>query len=183
MEAGSQGYMFCMTKQRRECGNMLCQPCFHRQRWMAPSRWSWSTLLCVNNNLTTIFAFCFPKMSIGLRILNFTTGRMRKSRAFEVASLRSFHLLAKNFPVAACSSHGKKATFNPLSPTAQMPRRNLFIQTQDTPNPNSLKFLPGSNPDSSQPCSFPAFFHFNLNQLFCIIIFRQSSDGSRHSQF
>lgn len=24
-----------------------------------------------------------------------------------------------------------------------MPIRNMFIQTQDTPNPNSVKFLPG----------------------------------------
>ncbi|XP_063995677.1 NFU1 iron-sulfur cluster scaffold homolog, mitochondrial-like [Diachasmimorpha longicaudata] len=28
-------------------------------------------------------------------------------------------------------------------PRAQLQSRNMFIQTQDTPNPNSLKFLPG----------------------------------------
>ncbi|XP_036382944.1 NFU1 iron-sulfur cluster scaffold homolog, mitochondrial [Megalops cyprinoides] len=36
--------------------------------------------------------------------------------------------------------HNKRWT--PL-PTSHIPVRNMFIQTQDTPNPNSLKFLPG----------------------------------------
>nr|XP_023657957.1 NFU1 iron-sulfur cluster scaffold homolog, mitochondrial-like [Paramormyrops kingsleyae] len=37
---------------------------------------------------------------------------------------------------------GRKARWA-LMPTTYFPVRTMFIQTQDTPNPNSLKFLPG----------------------------------------
>ncbi|XP_043101998.1 NFU1 iron-sulfur cluster scaffold homolog, mitochondrial-like [Puntigrus tetrazona] len=59
-------------------------------------------------------------------------------------------LLARSYPV--CSYHGAGLTRPPLHKVARSPVpqqtstmfiRNMFIQTQDTPNPNSLKFLPG----------------------------------------
>ncbi|KAL4623074.1 hypothetical protein GN956_G19014 [Arapaima gigas] len=38
---------------------------------------------------------------------------------------------------------GGKTTAWPQVVTSLVPVRSMFIQTQDTPNPNSLKFLPG----------------------------------------
>ncbi|XP_058050604.1 NFU1 iron-sulfur cluster scaffold homolog, mitochondrial isoform X1 [Ahaetulla prasina] len=38
----------------------------------------------------------------------------------------------------------------------QMPVRSLFIQTQDTPNPNSLKFIPGKPVLESRTMEFPS---------------------------
>ncbi|XP_017551816.1 NFU1 iron-sulfur cluster scaffold homolog, mitochondrial isoform X1 [Pygocentrus nattereri] len=52
----------------------------------------------------------------------------------------------------ACGYHAavlSRPPFNTLLMRTQAPApmfvRNMFIQTQDTPNPNSLKFLPGRN--------------------------------------
>ncbi|KAK1154217.1 hypothetical protein AOXY_G29024 [Acipenser oxyrinchus oxyrinchus] len=39
--------------------------------------------------------------------------------------------------------HAKPRRLQPLQPSSLIPARGMFIQTQDTPNPNSLKFLPG----------------------------------------
>ncbi|XP_050959039.1 NFU1 iron-sulfur cluster scaffold homolog, mitochondrial [Labeo rohita] len=59
-------------------------------------------------------------------------------------------LLTRSYPV--CSYHGTGLTRPALHKVARSPIpqqtttmfiRNMFIQTQDTPNPNSLKFLPG----------------------------------------
>ncbi|XP_051759966.1 NFU1 iron-sulfur cluster scaffold homolog, mitochondrial [Ctenopharyngodon idella] len=59
-------------------------------------------------------------------------------------------LLTRSHPV--CSYHGAGLNRPPLHKVGrrQIPQqtttmfiRNMFIQTQDTPNPNSLKFLPG----------------------------------------
>ena len=36
----------------------------------------------------------------------------------------------------------------------------MFIQTQDTPNPNSLKFLPGVPVKSSDVCYYPPGLNF-----------------------
>ncbi|XP_058864700.1 NFU1 iron-sulfur cluster scaffold homolog, mitochondrial isoform X1 [Acipenser ruthenus] len=41
------------------------------------------------------------------------------------------------------SQHAKPRRLQPLQPASLIPARWMFIQTQDTPNPNSLKFLPG----------------------------------------
>lgn len=42
------------------------------------------------------------------------------------------------------SSHNKVASDRwPQNPYTAVPVRTMFVQTQDTPNPNSLKFLPG----------------------------------------
>ncbi|XP_076632816.1 NFU1 iron-sulfur cluster scaffold homolog, mitochondrial [Colletes latitarsis] len=55
-----------------------------------------------------------------------------------------------------------------LSPTKQfgvidMQKRKMFIQTQDTPNPNSLKFLPGVNVlEQGQTKDFP-----NATEAYC----------------
>ncbi|XP_043264145.1 NFU1 iron-sulfur cluster scaffold homolog, mitochondrial-like [Colletes gigas] len=55
-----------------------------------------------------------------------------------------------------------------LSPTKQFgvidtQKRNMFIQTQDTPNPNSLKFLPGVNLlEQGQTKDFP-----NATEAYC----------------
>ncbi|XP_026851776.2 NFU1 iron-sulfur cluster scaffold homolog, mitochondrial isoform X1 [Electrophorus electricus] len=65
--------------------------------------------------------------------------------------LRSVCKIITGSRYAACSYHGdvlSRAPFHakPLARTLLQPRvfvRSMFIQTQDTPNPNSLKFLPG----------------------------------------
>lgn len=48
---------------------------------------------------------------------------------------------------AGCSTYGTPAKSGLAKPSLQMlgqfPKRSMFIQTQDTPNPDSLKFLPG----------------------------------------
>ncbi|MGH0192506.1 UNVERIFIED_CONTAM: hypothetical protein FKN15_016752 [Acipenser sinensis] len=41
------------------------------------------------------------------------------------------------------SQHAKPRRLQPLQSASLIPARGMFIQTQDTPNPNSLKFLPG----------------------------------------
>ncbi|XP_071435191.1 NFU1 iron-sulfur cluster scaffold homolog, mitochondrial [Pithys albifrons albifrons] len=45
---------------------------------------------------------------------------------------------------------------NPSLPSAEWPRavRGMFIQTQDTPNPNSLKFIPGKEVLESRTMEF-----------------------------
>ncbi|XP_018599530.1 NFU1 iron-sulfur cluster scaffold homolog, mitochondrial isoform X2 [Scleropages formosus] len=53
------------------------------------------------------------------------------------------HLLQVAFRTANPTSlKGGKTTW-PQLVTSYVPARSMFIQTQDTPNPNSLKFLPG----------------------------------------
>lgn len=46
---------------------------------------------------------------------------------------------AVNPPKSKLFSQVKQNNYNAL----QVPKRSMFIQTQDTPNPNSLKFIPG----------------------------------------
>jgi len=42
-------------------------------------------------------------------------------------------------PIATCSKLFPKVKHQPFF----ISNRSMFIQTQDTPNPNSIKFLPG----------------------------------------
>lgn len=58
------------------------------------------------------------------------------------------HKLFRTFPTGLRHWYGDSKTSVSIlsskhSPISSQQRRNMFIQTQDTPNPNSLKFIPG----------------------------------------
>lgn len=62
---------------------------------------------------------------------------------------RSSHYLATR-----PNQRGNNGLLDRTSPVTQL-IRNMFIQTQETPNPNSLKFLPGKEVMESGTVDFP----------------------------
>ena len=73
---------------------------------------------------------------------------------------------------------------------AFIPERNMFIRTQDTPNPNSMKFFPGCQVLESGTVDFPsqsqaymsplaryihAKIHYNFPSIFLLKIYHASS--------
>ena len=70
-----------------------------------------------------------------------------QSRHWSSSARRSIQSVKGRWPyntkhVGLLSQPGFPATIGPLS--AVQPSRSMFIQTQETPNPHSLKFLPGT---------------------------------------
>lgn len=56
---------------------------------------------------------------------------------------------------SALDTSQRNANRHEFGPNFCQPRRTMFIQTQDTPNPNSLKFLPGTQVLESGTMDFP----------------------------
>ena len=70
-------------------------------------------------------------------------------------SLRCLYLTSSPFHSSLFNGSLRRARFlNPLSVSVS-PSRTMFIQTQDTPNPNSLKFIPGVTVLESGTYNFP----------------------------
>ena len=70
---------------------------------------------------------------------------LRKIATLSLCQLprRTLHTQIK-FPAPSKGSYFKKSFLSVTSlPVSQNISRTMFIQTQDTPNPQSLKFLPG----------------------------------------
>lgn len=77
-------------------------------------------------------------------------------RLFYLRFLNSFRKSnIKEFSGLAKSEH-KNTLFKHVSVINTCVCRSMFIQTQDTPNPNSLKFLPGTKVlEPGQTMDFP----------------------------
>lgn len=97
--------------------------------------------------------------------LPLSLGRAMKPLHLQRATIR---ILASHCNAAARSystllqSSGRPAAFrSSLSasprPAASLFRRGLFIQTQSTPNPNSLKFLPGRDVSPARQADFNSY--------------------------
>ena len=79
------------------------------------------------------------------------------------ASQRSFHhftgasSLSSSSPISRSSSSSILSRSSLRSPLrhSTLPHRSIFIQTQPTPNPSSLKFLPGTQLLESGTLDFP----------------------------
>jgi len=88
---------------------------------------------------------------------------LRMSRQLQRVAL--FHSLSSSLASPAIatrasvpSSSSSSPLFRPIpSLPAQTPRRSMFIQTQSTPNENSLKFLPGRDVSPTQAVDCNSF--------------------------
>ena len=82
-----------------------------------------------------------------------------QSRHWSSSARRSIQSVKGRWPynkkhVGLLSQLGFPSTIGPLS--ALQPSRSMFIQTQETPNPHSLKFLPGTKVPTT-PCALFLF--------------------------
>jgi len=96
-----------------------------------------------------------------------TWARLSRNRQLQNDITRcSSSIFARNFPFGASHVFPQQRTLKTASPAIngflkrKLPdvtsRRHMFIQTQDTPNPNSLKFYPGCGVlEEGQTVDFP----------------------------
>ncbi|XP_015193984.1 NFU1 iron-sulfur cluster scaffold homolog, mitochondrial [Lepisosteus oculatus] len=87
-------------------------------------------------------------------------GRVLKLLAFKQLHLAEASVRVCRYSGLCCaiqSTHTRRR-WTQLS-ASHIPVRNMFIQTQDTPNPNSLKFLPGRMVLESGTMDFAGYKH------------------------
>ncbi|GAB0098749.1 NFU1 iron-sulfur cluster scaffold homolog, mitochondrial [Sergentomyia squamirostris] len=63
-------------------------------------------------------------------------------RSLRILSLRASHVSSRRLGILAMSRN-PRSLLTPRERVISLPIRGMFIQTQETPNPDSLKFLPG----------------------------------------